>query len=334
VHLACTKACNFRCRHCFSSSGNPYSDELTTIEIKRLIDDLAALGCFQLSIGGGEPLVRRDLPNILEYANVRGVSIDISTNAAAATREVIETLEGLRINRFKVSLEGASEDLCDSVRGEPGAFRAARQGIENLKVLHAPISLSRVLMKPNASDLPEFIRMAEELQVNDIVLRTVMPVGRAVDNRDLLLDWQETNHLWDEAVALQSSTKINIVIADIVPINRKMAFRGFGCKCGQLECHVDPRGEVAPSGFLKDGMSAGNIRRQNFKEIWDSGASFTRLRSLPGNPRCRNCKHFRGCRGGCRASAMLRDCDINLPDGNCALAHSGRPEDHVVHSNS
>lgn len=67
VHLAVTNACNFRSGHCFASSGQPYADELTTFEIKRLIDDLAEMGCFKIKFGGGEPLVRRDLPELVRY---------------------------------------------------------------------------------------------------------------------------------------------------------------------------------------------------------------------------------------------------------------------------
>jgi radical SAM protein with 4Fe4S-binding SPASM domain len=324
IHFSCTKACNFRCRHCFSSSGNPYAGELTTGEIKRLIDELADLGCFDLSLGGGEPLVRPDLPDIVKHANIRGVSVRISTNAAAATREVVDTLKGVKIVSFKISMEGASENIYDSIRGEPGSFRAALQGIENLKELKIPILLHRVFMKPNASELPALVRLAEKLKVDRLVLDTVMPVGRAAENPDLLLDWEETNRLWDEAKAIQKSTQLSIDISHQVPpkAGSKFLFGGFGCSCGTVVCHVDARGNVAPTGFLKDTMSAGNLRQQSLKQIWDSGASFVQFRSFRGNAQCTACSYFSHCRGGCRARAVLMDHDINLPDGNCAVAHS------------
>jgi radical SAM protein with 4Fe4S-binding SPASM domain len=327
VYLACTRACNFRCRHCFSSSGNPYANELTTNEITDLIDDLADLGCFKLSLGGGEPLVRRDLPAIIGRANARGVAVEISTNGVAATPAVVKTLKDLRIHRFKVSMDGASEEIYDAIRGEPGAFQAARQGIENLKELQAPISLRHVLMKPNAGHLPELIALAEELQVDQISIANIMPAGRAAENPDLLLDWQESNRLWDEAIAIRNSTKVDVVIPLHVPFRAgKRLYNGFGCDCGRLQCHVDARGEVTPSGLLNGTLSAGNIRQGSFKEIWLSGNGFTQLRNLPGNGRCTACQHYAGCRGGCRASAALMDHDINLPDGNCALTHSGLQE--------
>jgi radical SAM protein with 4Fe4S-binding SPASM domain len=321
VHLACTRACNFRCRHCFSSSGHPYADELTTTEITHLIDQLADLGCFQLSLGGGEPLVRRDLPTIIAHANARGVAVEISTNASAATRQVVETLKGLGIARFKVSMDAASERLYDSLRGEPGAFQAARQGIENLKTLEVPISLRCLLMKPNAAELPALMRLAEELQAVQITFNTILPVGRAVENPDLLLDWQETNRLWEQVVATEYVDKLKVVIPQQVPPDSNRRSKAPVCVCGQFLCHVDARGEVSPTGFLKDSMSAGNLRRSSFKDIWDLGVGFEQMRKRPGNNQCTTCTHYPRCGGGCRASAALVDHDINLPDANCALAH-------------
>ena len=100
VHLAVTNACNFHCRHCFAASGSPYADELTTPQVKHLLDEMASLGCFGLSLGGGEPLTRRDLPQIIHHANDLGINVTVSTNAAAATSEVVETLQGTQYRRI------------------------------------------------------------------------------------------------------------------------------------------------------------------------------------------------------------------------------------------
>lgn len=327
VHFSCTKACNFSCSHCYSSSGRPYAGELTTAEVKRFVDELADIGCFDLSLGGGEPLLRADLPEIIRHANVRGLRVRISTNAAAATPEVVETLKGLKIRNFKISMEGASAEVCDAVRGEPGAFRDAVQGIQNLKELKVPLFLHRVFMKTNAFELPALVHLAESLGVHMLWLNTVMPVGRAAENPGLWLDREETNRLWDEALALQETTKLPIRIPGCVPPRdskkKALFFDGLGCECGTAVCHVDARGNVSPTGFLKDTMSAGNLRQQTLKQIWDAGTSFVQFRNFTGNSQCAHCSYFVNCRGGCRARALFMDGDINLPDGNCAVAHGG-----------
>jgi sulfatase maturation enzyme AslB (radical SAM superfamily) len=187
VHLAVTNACNFRCGHCFASSGQPYADELTTFEIKRLIDDLAEMGCFKIKFGGGEPLVRRDLPELVRYASDQGLLVSISTNAVAATKEVVESLAGLEFEQILVSMDGASAGVYDAIRGEAGVFQQAMAGIANLKVLKAPIALRRVLMKANANESAALVQLAERLEVKRVLLRSLMPVGRAAAEPDILL---------------------------------------------------------------------------------------------------------------------------------------------------
>jgi radical SAM protein with 4Fe4S-binding SPASM domain len=323
VYFSCTKACNFSCRHCFSSSGEPYPDELTTAEIKKLIDEMANLGCFELSLGGGEPLLRPDIAEIISHANLRNVSIRISTNAAAATKEVVKKLKSVKIRSFKISMEGASEKVYDYIRGKSGSYRKALRGIKNLKELGVPIYLQMVLMKPNISELPSLIRLGEKLKVEKILLETIMPMGRAVQNTQLLLDIEETNRLWEAALKLQKNTFIKIEIPHYVPFRsgQNLMFEGFGCKCGTLVCHIDARGNVAPTGFLKDILPAGNLREKTLKQIWDSSPNMVKFRNFEGNETCTGCSYYTSCKGGCRARALLMDKDINLPDGNCAIAH-------------
>jgi radical SAM protein with 4Fe4S-binding SPASM domain len=331
VHLSCTRACNFSCRHCYSSSGNPYPDELTTEEIKRLIDQMADMGCLDLWLGGGEPLVRADLPDIIGHANTRGVLVGISTNAVAATPSVVRALRGTQINCFKISMEGASEAVYDDVRGETGAFQEALRGIGNLRELGAPIYLHRVFMTPNASELRALIRLADQLGVGKVVLDSVMAVGRAAEHPDLILTASETNRLWDDATAMQNGTQVKIEIPRQVPFKwgTKAPWGGFGCSCGSEICHIDPRGNVAPTGFLRDVKSAGNIRQQSLKRIWDLGSSFIEFRTLNGNTKCNPCSFFKQCRGGCRARTLVDGQNINLPDTDCLVAVDPVEEDLV-----
>lgn len=317
VHLAVTNACNFRCGHCFASSGQPYADELTTFEIKRLIDDLAEMGCFKIKFGGGEPLVRRDLPELVRYASDQGLLVSISTNAVAATKEVVESLAGLEFEEIRVSMDGASAEVYDAIRGEAGAFQQAMAGIANLKVLKAPIALRRVLMKANANESAALVQLAEKLEVKRVLLRSLLPVGRAAAEPDMLLGAGETNHVWQEALAI-NNPQVQVAIPESIPISRKRVFEGFGCECGRLHCYIDPRGSVSASGLLKDLLPSGNLRQQSLKQIWASG--FGQLRGMEGNKYCRHCSYFRGCRGGCRASGLLLGKNLNAPDGNCLLA--------------
>jgi len=286
VHFSCTNACNFRCRHCYASSGNPYAGELTTQEVHRLIDELADMGCFHLSLGGGEPLVRADLPEIIRKANRRGVAVRIATNAAAATEDVVRALRGLKIDTFKVSFEGSSESVYDAVRGEAGAFRAAVRGIENLKLLAVPIELHRVFMKGNTGDLESLVAWANDHALSKLILETVMPVGRAAEHAGLTLSEEETNHLWQQASALQATSRCPIEMPHRDPFTSRRLFKNVGCECGNMVCHVDPIGNVAATGMARAQAPAGNLRRNSLREIWNSDTAFDAFRTPCASSRC------------------------------------------------
>ena len=286
VHLSCTNACNFRCDHCYASSGSPYAGELTTREIHGFIDELADMGCFTLSLGGGEPLVRADLPEIIRKANSRGVAVTIASNAAAATEQVVATLKDLKIASFKVSMEGASDAVYDAVRGEPGAFQAALRGIENLRTLGVPMVLHRVLMKTNAGDLPGLGALARRLGVARLVVDAVMPVGRAAAHRELTLGEEETMLLWEEAGALQQKGGLEVEMPHMAPFPSRRMLKNFGCECGNVICHVDPLGNVRATGMAQGMATAGNIREKGFREIWGVGGAFAAFRRPCDGSRC------------------------------------------------
>ena len=286
VHFSVTNACNFRCRHCYASSGNPYAGELTTQEVHRLIDELAEMGCFHLSLGGGEPLVRADLPEIIRKANRCGVAVRIATNAAAATRDVVQALRGLKIDTFKVSFEGSSDSVYDAIRGQAGAFRAALRGIENLKLLAVPIELHRVFMKGNTADLESLVAWANDQALSKLILETVMPVGRAAEHAGLTLSEEETNHLWQQASALQATSRCPIEMPHRAPFTNRRLFKNVGCECGNLVCHVDPIGNVAATGMARAQAPAGNLRRNSLREIWNSDAAFDAFRAPCASSRC------------------------------------------------
>jgi radical SAM protein with 4Fe4S-binding SPASM domain len=174
-------------------------------------------------------------------------------------------------------------------------------------------------MTPNASELRALIRLADQLGVAKVVLDTVMAVGRAAEHPDIILTATEANQLWDDATTLQNDTKVKIEMPRQVPFRTKALWGGFGCACGTEICHVGPRGNVAPTGFLRDVKSAGNVRQQSLKRIWDLGFSFIEFRTLNGNAKCHACSHFKECGGGCRARTLVDGQNINLPDTDCLV---------------
>src|ERR1700742_4714064 len=126
-----TYACNLSCVHCLSSSGRRDPRELSTAECKAVIDELEAMQVFYVNIGGGEPTVRPDFWELVDYATEHHVGVKFSTNGVRITAEVAAKLAASDYVDVQISLDGATAEVNDAVRGV-GSFAMATRALQNL----------------------------------------------------------------------------------------------------------------------------------------------------------------------------------------------------------
>lgn len=322
VYLQLTRYCNLACKHCWAEAGPARPRELTILDIRKIIDDMAMMGCFKLRLGGGEPLGRGDVFDVISHANSRGMKVSIATNATMATRAVAAKLGELAIDEIKISMDAGSEKSYDYLRGDR-AYRKAMRGIKNLQELSkAPIYFHAVLQRDNLTEIPALVKQAERFEIPRIVFDIVAPVGRAKENPKMLLTIDEANNALDLArrIGETSRCKVEIVSKVPPPFSKKRVFEGFGSECGQLHCHINSEGLVGGSGFLGTVLGAGNIREKPLKEIWHQGHGLKVLRNNPGNNTCKKCDYFKSCRGGDRSRAYVTSGTLTDPDPLCLIA--------------
>jgi MoaA/NifB/PqqE/SkfB family radical SAM enzyme len=159
-----TTACNLRCIHCHASGGKPAPDELTTEEAKHLLDQLAEVSEFRMvAFTGGEPLVRNDLFELLAYSQALGFSNTLATNATLIDDAVARDLRRYGVVIGAVSLDGFDAETHDYVRGQPGAFEAALQGIRALRRAGIPLHVNITAMEYNMDQLEPLMELVDEL---------------------------------------------------------------------------------------------------------------------------------------------------------------------------
>ena len=322
VNFQPTRYSNLAQKHCWASSGEPRARELTILEVKSLLDQMAELGIFKLKLDGGEPLGRGDCFEIIEYANSRGIKVSLATNATMATKAVAAKLGALDIAEIEVSLDASSEKGYDYIAGVR-SYRKAMRGIKNLKdSVDAPLYFRSTIQRDNLNEIPALVKQAEKHNVEKIVFTTVIPVGRARENPKILLTVEEINHTLDLAKRIGQNSRMKIETPGKVPppYGQKRLFEGFGSEEGHVTCYVASDGTVSPSGLLIESMPAGNIREKSLKDIWQSSTVFRNIRSAPGNPVCNACDYFRSCRGGSRARAYVTLGSLTEPDPVCSIA--------------
>lgn len=322
VHFQPTRYNNLAQKHCWAGSGEPRPRELTILEVKTLLDQMAALGIFKLRLEGGEPLGRGDIFEIIEYANSKGITVGLATNATMATKAVASKLGELSISEIEIALDASSEKGYDYIAGVR-AYRKAMRGIKNLKdSVDAPIIFHSTIQRDNLTEIPALVKQAEKFSVDRIIFSTVIPVGRARENPKILLTVDEINNALDLAKRIGQNSRIKVETPGKVPppYGQKRLFEGFGSEEGHVSCFVASDGTMSPSGILVDAMPAGNIREKSLKEIWQASTTFKNIRSAPGNPVCNACDYFRSCRGGSRARTYVTLGSLTEPDPVCSIA--------------
>jgi mycofactocin biosynthetic radical S-adenosylmethionine protein MftC len=317
-----TYACNLACVHCLSSSGRRDPNELSTDECHAIIDELERMQVFYVNIGGGEPTVRKDFWDLLDYATAHHVGVKFSTNGSRITPEIATRLAANDYVDVQISLDGATPEINDKVRGV-GSYDTAITAMENLSAAGMRnFKISVVVTRENVSQLDAFKAIADRYDAQLRITR-LRPSGRGADVWDELhptADQQRELYHW-----LMSHGE-NVLTGDSF-----FHLSAFGeplpglnlCGAGRVVCLIDPVGDVYACPFaIHEAFLAGNIRAPGgFTGVWRESALFQELRRPQSGGLCGSCQFYDSCRGGCMAAKFFTGLPLDGPDPECALGH-------------
>ena len=313
-----TYACNLQCVHCLSSSGQRDERELSTDEAKKILDDLRDLQVFYINIGGGEPMVRRDFFELLEYSVSNGIGVKFSTNGAFIDEEKAQRLAAMDYLDIQISLDGVDAATNDAVRGE-GSHAMAIRAMDNLKAANfGQFKISVVVTRHNVSQLDEFKALADFYGAQLRITR-LRPAGRGADT------WHElhpTNAQQREIYDWLLKHGENVLTGDSF-----FHLNAFGetlpglnmCGAGRVVCLIDPIGDVYACPFvIHDEFKAGNVRDEGgFSKVWKQSDLFLSLREPQSAGACASCGAFDACQGGCMAAKFFTGLPLDGPDPEC-----------------
>ncbi len=342
-----TRACNLKCVHCYNDSGAcKASDELSTAEAKGVIDDLVQFGVPSVLFSGGEPLMRPDLFELIEYAVGRGVRAVISTNGTLITTEKARQIKQHGVSYVGISLDGIGP-VNDKFRGVTGAFVKAVEGIKNCQDAGVRIGLRLTLTKKNVQDLESLFDFFESQQIERACFYHFVPSGRGGAMADEDLTHAQSRRAVEMILAKTRLFKQAGRTTDILTVDNHvdgvyvylklkqedsgradevwkllvwngggMYSSGVGIGC------MDFYGKVHPDQFWWH-YDLGDVRDRPFSKIWvDTGNPL--LRGLKDRRnyikgRCRICQFFDVCGGSLRVRADLHFGDPWAPDPACYL---------------
>lgn len=308
-----TYDCNLACIHCLSDSGKRRTAELTTDQCRSVIDDLSSMKVFQLNIGGGEPFMRPDFLDLMDYAHDKGMVTCISTNGTLIDRDIARRLNHPLVY-IQVSLDGASPESNDPIRGR-GSFQKVLNALEYLRELDIEVSINTVL---TCLSFPELDRMTSLAAAYGAKLRVsrFRPSGRGKQS------WSQLNVSAEQMLAFSDwlGDHLGVSTGDSFFSVSTEERRSLGlnmCGACKLTCCISPRGRVFPCAFLQEkDFCAGVLPTEQFGKIWRNSPVFHSFRELEIRS-CESCHRFDLCHGGCPAIAYHTQRKIGVADPGC-----------------
>jgi mycofactocin biosynthetic radical S-adenosylmethionine protein MftC len=319
-----TYGCNLACVHCLSSSGRRDPRELTTAQAKAVVDQLAAMDVFYVNIGGGEPTIRPDFTELVEYAVGNGVGVKFSTNGGTMTPARARQLTAMDYLDVQISIDGASPATNDPVRGT-GSFAAACRAMELLRDAgFGSFKVSTVVTRLNVPELDDLLALTQRFGA-ELRLTRLRPAGRGATT------WQELHptaeqqrrlHSWlvERPEVLTGDSFFHLsALGDSLP--------GLNlCGAGRVVCLIDPVGDVYACPFvMHPEFKAGSVLDPGgFATVWRESGLFTDLRRPTDGGICNACGSYDSCQGGCMAAKFFTGLPPDGPDPECVLGHGER----------
>jgi radical SAM protein with 4Fe4S-binding SPASM domain len=350
--LYVTTQCNLNCNYCYIIHyyrGIPKSEVkvLTVEDWEHVIDQLYKSGIRILNFIGGDPLLYKDLPRLINYAVKRGfMGIELSTNGTISVlrigKEAISLLKNLNDNGFdviiNVSLDSPDKKANDENRGR---FDEVIAGLRQLTKDGFFISLASVISKKNYADIPKLVALANELKIKHIQLNSLIPVNPS-QKYDTIVDQSTLSDVSKIIQELQQEYASRIqIINRLVPsptINME-TFKKYkenevvynsslvGCGATTREVYIAPDGKLIPCPLfmsLPEKYSKASLKDTSFREVWQNDPAINEFREYLIKPvlsdACASCEISKLCRGGCRAMSYFLDADIKTKDPRCNYA--------------
>ncbi len=274
VHFDLTYRCNERCVHCYLDHED--HGEMTTAEVKHVLDQLAEAGTLFLTLSGGELLLRRDFFELLTYARRLRFDVKIKTNAILIGERDAARIRELGVRQIQISVYSHRPEVHDAVTKVPGSLARTVNAIRALTRLGLKVTVANVLMRQNASDYEGVRALADGLGAEYTMDPTITPKMDG-DTSILALRMPQTQvlHLFKDR-SLVGDDFCKPAAPGVV--DDAEVLDALPCSAGHIACYITPYGDVYPC--VQFPLPTGNVRRQGFLEIWRDSPQFAEVRSI------------------------------------------------------
>jgi radical SAM protein with 4Fe4S-binding SPASM domain len=302
MDLALTFRCQNNCVHCYA--GGPHETaELSTSQWKEVIDRLSRIGVFILTFTGGEPTLREDLPELLLYAQNKGMVTGLITNGRKLKdKAYVKTLEGTGLDFVQITLESHRPKIHDLMTAAKGSWKETVAGIKNAAQLQIYVTTNTTLSKYNAPDFLKTIDYIKELNVAAFGCNSLIYSGKAnAISQEFALPVEELTELLPKIrdkvhqLGLKFLWYTPTQYCRFDPVQLGLGVKS--CTAAMINMCVGPNGDVYPCQSYFE--SLGNILVDSWEKIWNHPLAVKIRNRAYVEPKCKGCPQLQICGGGC-----------------------------------
>ncbi len=331
-----TRRCNLACAHCYLDAAtlqHGAEGELSSAEACTLLDQVAECGDGTMVVlTGGEPLLRRDLEDIIRYGADSGLAMVVGSNGTLLSERRVQSLKSAGLLGLGISVDSLDPQRHDAFRGWPGCWAKTMAGIERCRAHDLSFQLHFSVTTDNADELPGMMEFARSSGARALNVFFLICTGRGESVTDI--SPQRYEQALAELIAAQSRYPELIIRPRCAPHYKRIAYQrapsaalnrisgrdGDGCIAGIHYCRVTDQGGVTACPYIPN--EVGNIREQGFVDIWCEADDFTALRTPQLQGDCGRCEYRKLC-GGCRARPLALGGDLMDADPWCGYQPQG-----------
>jgi len=306
VGIEITKKCNFKCPHCFTDSKIGRKREMSLKTMTELLRDLKACGVTNVALTGGEPFLRKDLPEIFRFAKEIGMKMYLVTNGSLCSRDNLKELALNNLFGVQVSLDGPDPETNSEIRACPS--KSFDSAVETMRICHELgiyVSIGIFLHKNTIDRFDEFVKLAQSIPVSGIRYASFLPIGRG-DQAGIIKAVQPSLKqlkIFFAKVITYNGSNPKIRVAPDCATGPYYPAMKYDCGAGKEVIYIDSKGDVYPcTTLLFDVCKIGNIYDRPLKGLIADASDY--CKTIPDKKSktgmCSKCNNL-NCFGGCPA---------------------------------
>lgn len=325
-----TSRCNLHCPHCFVFPKKEM--ELPTEDVQKIISDLKDLGILMLCISGGEPFIREDITDIIDFAMSQKLPhVLIPSNCTLIDEKIINQLKKYKGKiTIMVSLDTSTPEAYDQFRNTKGSFEKVVETVRKLQNASISVSAATVLGPSTIEGLPHIFQLLKRLDITRWFIDRIQP--SVVSNNVMCYDPSPEQFKKAFQFLFEAQKVMHVSFGENLkhlwwlvehepwfPTEQVIYSAYPKCEAAKTSVTITSTGDVIPCVQWREPV--GNALKESLKDIWVHADLFEKLRSLTADhiEFCSQCSHALVCGGGCRAMARLWSKSLNTPDPRCIL---------------